>query len=440
MRIHTDVHRQGWLILAALTAMNLLNYTDRYLVTALLPNIAADLHLSDSAGGLLGTAFMVVYFVVSPFFGWVGDRGRRPLWLGVGVGIWSLATGAAGLARGLTELFLARAAVGVGEAAYGTIAPSMLADSFAPAKRGRIMALFSVAMPVGAALGYLLGGVLGARVGWRSAFFWVGLPGVALAICGMLMPDPPRGAYDPEPGPGGPPRSAGGSHRGDSRRLGRPAPTASVYCSLWRNRRFVWTVAGYTAYTFALGGMAFWMPTYIIRVHHRDQASGMLLFGGLTVVTGICGTLLGGWLGDLALRRHPNGYVHLNIFSMLAATVAAVGAVCAPTFPLWMAATGVTQIFAFLSVGPVNAILIDAVPSAVRATATAVCIFFIHLFGDAISPLIIGALSDRYGLTTAMLMVPGVFLLAAVLWQRCLGSGQTSKLDDAMRLDEPSSP
>ena len=184
--------------LALLTAMNILNYIDRYVITAMLPSIQRDLQLDDRQGGMLGTAFIVVYFLASPGFGWLGDRKRRPRLLAAGVGVWSLATASAGLAKSVAALFVARAAVGIGEAAYGTIAPALLADHFPKAVRGRIMSYFYLATPVGAALGYLLGGALGAAYGWRNTFYMVGLPGLVLAIAAWFMQDPPRGRFDIE--------------------------------------------------------------------------------------------------------------------------------------------------------------------------------------------------------------------------------------------------
>ena len=387
----------AWMPLLALTSMNMLNYIDRYVITALLPNIQKDLGLSDGAGGMLGTAFMVVYFVVSPFFGWMGDRGKRPLWLAIGVGLWSLATAAAGFANSFVSLFIARASVGIGEAAYGTISPSLLADYFPPEKRGRIMAFFYVAIPVGGALGYLLGGVLGAHFGWRHAFLFVGAPGLFLAAWAAMLHDPPRGQYD-----------AAKSHLKGSVR--------AVYLSLLRNRLYVCTVLGYTAYTFAIGGMSFWMPSYMMRERGAEQASGMMLFGGTTVVAGMLGTLIGGWLGDFLLKRSDKGYVWVNALSMLGAAGGTAAMLAMPDFNLFMVCLSFAQICAFMSTGPVNAIIINSVPAEARATAVAMSIFTIHLLGDSISPTLIGSLSDNSSLGNAMRIVPVVFVLAGAIW------------------------
>jgi MFS family permease len=197
--------------LAVLTFINLFNYLDRFVVASLVESLrASELKLSDVQSGALMTGFIVVYMVASPLFGVLGDRGSRPRLLALGVFVWSLATAAAGLARSFAALFAARAAVGIGEAAYGTIAPSLLADYFPREKRGRVYAIFFCAIPIGSALGYIVGGWADTHLGWRSAFFVAGLPGLLLALLALTLPDPPRGVMDtPEEVPAGEPTKAG---------------------------------------------------------------------------------------------------------------------------------------------------------------------------------------------------------------------------------------
>ena len=377
--------------------MNLVNYIDRYIVTALLPDMQNDLHMTDTQAGFLGTAFIVVYLLASPFFGWIGDHGRRPAWLAAGVGVWSMATAATGLARHYTSLIGARTLVGIGEAAYGTLAPSLIADYFSKSTRGRILSYFYLATPVGCALGYLLGGLLGARYGWRSAFGWVGIPGIFLAAIALLLPDPPRGSADAAPM--------------------QPASTwRSASLALAKNRLYLWTVAGYTAYTFALGGLAFWAPSYMIRVRHYEQAQGMLIFGGITIATGCLGTLLGGFLGDKMLRRSRHGYCIINAVSMLGATFGTVLALVVPSNNIFLGCLIFAQINIFLSTGPVNALIVGAVPAHYRSTAIALSVFCIHLLGDSISPTLMGGLADNTSLADAMLSVPAFFAVAGILW------------------------
>jgi MFS family permease len=395
--------RRAWWPLGVWTAINLLNYIDRYVITAVLPNIQAELHLDDRQGGLLGTAFIVVYLLVSPAFGWVGDRGNRPRWMSLGVALWSVATAAGAFVHGLAGLILARGLVGVGEAAYGNIGPALLADSFPRALRGRVLSVFFLATPVGAALGYLLGGVLGQHLGWRAAFLWVGAPGLLLAGAACAMPDPPRGAFDTDAASG--PSALG---------------LAEVYRALGRNRLYVGTVAGLVAYTFALGGLAFWMPSYMMRVRGFSQAEGMMTFGAISVGTGVVGTVAGGWLGDRLLRVTRKGYTWLSVGAMGVGAVATYWALVATHPTEFLVSLIIAQLALFLNFGPVNALIVNCVPAGMRATAMATSTFCIHAFGDAISPTLIGSVSDATNLQRGMLVVPAFFVVAGVLWATTL--------------------
>ncbi|MBN1960371.1 MAG: MFS transporter [Deltaproteobacteria bacterium] len=380
-----------------LTLVNLFNYIDRFIIAALFPDIERELGISHFQSGLLATAFILVYALTSPVFGWGGDRGVRTRWIGVGVAIWSVATALAGFAKNFATIFAARATVGVGEAAYATISPALLSDLVPKSKRGRAMAVFFLAIPVGSALGYILGGVLGSRFGWRHSFFIVGAPGLLLALLLWFMRDPERGRFD------------------DKDEL-KKTPLAQTYKELLHNRTYLWTVAGYIAYTFAIGGLANWMPSYIRVTFNLSAERGMLIFGGITVVTGILGTLLGGAIGDLLQARSPNGYAWLNIVAMVIGAGLAFSALTATTQIdfLWRLALG--ELFIFANTGPVNAQIVNTVRPSIRATASATAILAIHVLGDAISPPLIGAVADKSNLAQAMLIVPACFLLAGILW------------------------
>src|SRR5215472_7269126 len=187
--------------LAVLTLIILFNYLDRYVVSSLVESLKkSELALADTQAGALATAFLVVYMLTSPIFGRLGDRSKRPRLLAIGGGIWSLATALGGFARNFIGLFAARATVGIGEAAYGTVAPALLADYFPKERRGRVFAVFFAAIPIGSAAGYILGGTAEQRFGWRAAFWISGGPGLLLALACLLLSDPPRGGQDPEVG------------------------------------------------------------------------------------------------------------------------------------------------------------------------------------------------------------------------------------------------
>jgi MFS family permease len=384
--------------LALLTLLNFVNYIDRFILAAVLPRIKTDLGLSDFELGLLANAFLVTYFVVSPLFGRLGDRGPRTRLMAAGVAVWSLATATAGLARNFAQLFMARGVVGMGEAAYATISPALLSDYFPPERRGRAFAVFYVAIPVGAAMGFLLGGALERAFGWRSAFLLVGLPGLILAALTLTAPDPPRGSCD-------------GQIDGPS-----AAPWGDTLRALVRNRTYVGTVLGYAAYTFAVGGLAVWMPTYLERVRGLELARADFLVGSVTVAAGLGGTFAGGSLGDFLSRRLPHGHLWLSGVSALLAIFPAWLALTAPSSVVYQGAFFAAEFLLFLSTGPINVVIVSAVHVSTRAMAMAVSIFTIHALGDAISPPLIGKIADLTGLGRAVMVVPVAITASGFLW------------------------
>jgi predicted MFS family arabinose efflux permease len=386
-------------VLALLLAVNLLNYIDRQVLFAVFPLVKADLRLSDTALGFLGSAFMFCYMLSAPLFGWLGDRTRRPRLAAAGLGIWSIATASAGIARSYGTLLAARTAVGVGEASFGTVSPGLLADFFPRESRGRILSWFYLAIPVGSAVGYLAGGLIGHSLGWHAAFLMVGLPGLLLVLPLLRLREPTRGDAPAEP-------------------QGTDTGPAS-YGALFANRSFILNTLAMAAMTFALGGLAQWLPSFLNRVHGLDVARGNTLFGGITVVAGILGTLTGGWLGDRFQRRSSRGYLLVSGWGLLLGAPIAFFALASPGLTGCLAAIFWAEFFLFLNTGPLNTVIVNVTRPEVRAMAFAANIFFIHLLGDAISPTIIGWLSDQWGLQTALLVAPAAIVLAALFCFLC---------------------
>src|SRR5262245_32732802 len=191
-----NLRRQARLAVALLFGVNFLNYIDRYVIAAVLPLIQAEFRIDDTRAGYLVSTFVVAYMLASPLTGWLGDRWPRRYLVGSGVLLWSLATVASGLASGYRSLLAARSFIGIGEAGFGAVSPTIISDLFPRERRGRMLAFFYVAIPVGSALGYLLGGMVSARQGWRAAFFLAGVHGVLLGLLAFRMHEPPRGAGD----------------------------------------------------------------------------------------------------------------------------------------------------------------------------------------------------------------------------------------------------
>jgi MFS family permease len=411
--------------LAILTLVNLFNYLDRFVVSALVESLKnSELHLSDAQLGALATGFILVYMLTSPIFGTLGDRGNRPRLIAFGVGIWSIATALGGVARNFGSLFAARATVGVGEAAYGTVSPALLADYFPAEQRGRVFSVFFAAIPIGSAAGYVLGGLIDHQFGWRAAFFVAGLPGLLLAWMVSRLADPPRGAQDAHD-------STVPVHAPVAK-----APLAA-YLELLRNVPYVLTVLGYAAYTFALGALAFWTPAFLERERGVARLDATVQFGAIVVVTGFVGTFFGGWLGDRLLPRFKESYLWVSGAATLAAVPFAWIAFTARDRGVYTAAIVVAEILVFISTGPVNSAIVNVVAPERRATAVALSILAIHLLGDVPSPPLIGAISDTSSLEHAMLILPFAFGLSGLIWLYAAFRGERVKASPA---PSPSSP
>jgi MFS family permease len=390
--------RQAKYALAILTFINLFNYIDRWVVAAVIEPIKQSLRLTDTQLGVIGAGFIVVYAVTSPIFGALGDRRARPPLIALGVAIWSMATGLAGFARGFWTLFLARSTVGVGEAAYGTIAPAILSDLFPIERRGRVFAFFFAAIPVGSAAGYVLGGLADRYFGWRAAFWIAGFPGLLLALLVLVVKDPPRGQQDVRPA------------------VASGAGLRHVYRDLFQNRPYVLAVLGYAAYTFALGGLGFWMPAFLERERGMARSDATVTFGAIVIVTGFVGTFLGGWLGDRLLTRTKQSYLWVSgIATLLAAPMTLLG-LMHPNKTVYLTALTIAEVLIFVSTGPVNSAIVNAVPPFERATAVGLSVFMMHVLGDIPSPPLIGALSDASSLERGILIVPLAIVAAGAIW------------------------
>ena len=260
----TDTPRAGCgiagaqLALGLLLAINLFNYIDRYVLAAVEDQIQHDFGSTEAQTGLLATAFLLSYMCFAPVFGWLADRYSRWTLVGVGVLVWSIASGATGLATGIGIMLATRVFVGIGEAAYGPAAPTIIADLYPIERRGQVLAWFYVAIPVGSALGYLLGGqVLHLGFTWHYAFFIVVPPGILLSLWAMFMRDPRKM------------RGGSGTINSGLEATRTPPAKMSDYKQLIRIPSYVYNTLGMAAMTFATGGLAFWIPRYLVwrKVH-----------------------------------------------------------------------------------------------------------------------------------------------------------------------------
>lgn len=394
--------------LGILTGINLLNYVDRYIPAGALPLILASFGASDSQGGLLQSLFMLPYALISPLVGNLGDRRPRFPLAGLGVLVWSLATFGSGLAPTFGLLLVARVVIGVGEASYTVVTPSLLGDYYPSERRGRILAIFYAAIPVGSAIGFVVGSAVGTHLGWRWAFFLAGVPGAILALALFLFRDPPRGALDPDHAPGQ--ATAGGD---------APAlPFATALRMLVARRSYLFNVAAQTVYTFAMGGLASWMPTFFFRERGLPLAEAGIVFGGIVCLSGFIGTLVGGQLGDRLAVRAPTGAFLFSGVALVLSLPFSMLAILMRSPAIFWPGMFMTLMLLFLNTGPLNAAMANVLPATVRSRGFGLSTMSIHLLGDALSPVLIGLASDRWGLelpilfTSMLLVLSGLILLA----------------------------
>jgi MFS family permease len=394
--------------LVLLLVINLFNYVDRQVLAAVEPEIRRDLQLGSDARfwmGLLSTAFIVTYMVIAPVFGWLAERTSRWLLVGIGVIIWSVASGASGLewGVGLTAafwlLFVTRCFVGVGEGAYGPVAPTMISDLYPVKDRGRVLAWFYLAIPVGGALGYALGEAIMRALSWHWAFFAVVPPGLALGVWCFFMPEPPRGQADAVKGM--PKRKAG----------------LRDYVDLLKIPSYTLNTLGMTAMTFAIGALAYWMPDYLEQMQVEDVfgIGPRTVFGGLTALSGLIATLSGGLAGDWLRPRFPGSYFLVSALAMMLGFPMLLLFLWAP-FPLAWLFAFLAVFCLFFNTGPTNTILANVTHPAVRATGFALNILIIHALGDAISPPVVGIIAERTSMTFAFGVVSVLMLLGGLLW------------------------
>jgi MFS transporter, Spinster family, sphingosine-1-phosphate transporter len=387
--------RSARAILATLSAVNVLNYADRYVGAAMLPLILVGLGLTDAEGGLMQSAFILSYSIVSPLAGWLGDRWARLRLAAVGVFTWSAATVASGLAPSYAALLVARAVIGVGEGSYSVLTPSVLSDLYSPERRSRAFAIFYAAIPVGTAVGYAVGGTVGAAFGWRAGFFAAGIPGAFLALLLLWAVEPKRGASD-----------EAGVQPETPLRLG-PSLRA-----LWARSSYRFNTAAQILFTFSMGGLATWMPTYYVRERGLSLGEASTTFGVLLLVAGFAGTVAGGLLCDRLTHRVRSVEFTISGLGLVLSLLFTAGAVLAPSPAVFWPCTFATLLLLFLNIGPLNAALANVLPPDLRARGFAITTMAMHLFGDAASPWLIGVASDRVGLT-APILGSGVLLATA---------------------------
>ncbi|KEO82115.1 spinster family MFS transporter [Tumebacillus flagellatus] len=377
-------------ILLLFLLMNIINYVDRQVVSGVLPLLKEHFTLTDAALGLLGTAFMITYSLTAIPFGAWSDRWLPHKVAAIGVAVWSVATVSSALAWSFASLFLFRALVGVGEAAYVSTASTILSGTYEEGKRSGILGIFNLGMPIGGAIGVVLGGWIGTKFGWQWAFFLVGVPGLILAYLAWKLPLQKTAA---------PPR---------------PKFKLSELGTLIQNRAFFWATLGYAGISFAFGAIVLFVPTFFQRELGYELGTATMLAGALQVGAGLLGAPIGGWVADFWQKRDKRGRAYTLVLAMTAS------ALC-----LWLGLIFHSLILFFLSaffmlwhVGVAAALIFDVTDASVWNTANALAMFTMHLLGDIPSPVIVGYISDKFSLTTAFAVMPIALLLASLFFWR----------------------
>lgn len=390
----TTAVRTAGIALFLLTSLNLFNFIDRYVLPGVQPIIQQDFHINDAQVGTLTSAFFLTYMLIAPLTGWMGDRFPRKPLIVAGALIWSAATLLTATVHSYQTLLIRHAAVGIGEATFSIFAPALLADFYPEEERNRVLSIFYVTIPVGGALGYLLGGELGQAYGWRMPFYVAAAPGVLIALAFWLfVREPERGAADTV----------------------QITEQRSSYLGLLHNPAFWTATLGMAMWTFSVGGISTWLPTFFHRFAGYSVAGAGLTAGEITAVDGLLATIAGGWLAQIWLRRNYRALYLISAWSAILAIPFGVVVFFGP-LRVMLPAAYVAEFWIFFSTGPLNAAIVNSVSAPIRATAISVNLFMIHLLGDFPSPHFIGWVSDKHnlrvglGATLITLAISGVIL------------------------------
>lgn len=380
--------------LVVLTLLNLVNYVDRSVLFAVQPLVQAEFRISKAQLGYLTSAFLLCYMAAAPFVGPLAKRYSRKTIIVLGAIFWSALTLLTAVTHTYTELLIRHTLVGIGEATFVTLAPTFVADLFPEKQRGRILGVFYLAIPVGTAAGYLLGGHLGPVHGWRFPFYIAGAPGFVLALIVLFLREPKPGQFDSV----------------------KATPQRSTLLGLARNPAFWTSTLGMAAMSFALGGIQVWMPTFLSEARHYTLESADFMFGLIIVADGILASLIGGWLGDLLLPKMKGSYYFVSALSMAIGVPIMIVALFFKG-PVMVPAIAVAAFFLLLNTAPLNAAVINSVNAPMRAMALAVNIWIIHILGDVPSPTMMGYIADRRSLQSAFVLpVVAMVVSSAILF------------------------
>jgi predicted MFS family arabinose efflux permease len=417
--------------LILLFAVNLLNFFDRQLPGALGEPIRREFDLNDTALGLLGTVFTLIYAAVGVPIGRLTDQWIRTRLVGIGVAVWSVLTAASGIAWSYGALVVARLGVGVGEATCSPASQSLIGDLFPRSQRSRALGVFMLGLPLGLCLAYVTGGFLGHAFGWRACFILAAIPGLIVSYLVLRLPEPPRGVVD---------------------EVSSASEVSSPYKSVLRIRTMWWIILSGALHNFNMYAINAFQTPYLQRFHEL----GLREANGVSAITlgavGVIGLLVGGWASDRLSARRPDGRLLLATFTMLAAAPCVYVALAQPAGALvaFMIPMGVGIALTFVYYATVYAAIQDVVEPRLRGTAVALYFFAMYVLGASLGPVVTGMLSDAAarremlaagattmteafrasGLHDAMYIIPALALVCAGV---LFAASRTTTADIAVR-------
>ena len=365
--------------LTVLFAINLLNFFDRQLPSAIAEPLRKEWALTDAQIGWLATAFTLLYAVVGVPFGRLSDRQARPRLLSLGVAVWSMLTAASGVAWNYAALFVARLGVGVGEASCAPASSSLIGDLYRAKHRGRAISFFMLGLPVGSFLGNFIGGRLAAAHGWRFPFYVACIPGIILALLALTISEPARGAAETSP-------TAGRTHDG------------SPYWRVLRIPTMRWMIVSGALFNFNMYAIGTFLPAFLSRYHalHLKEANQVAAISFSLV--GVPGLLLGGWIADHFGKSRPDGRLLVSCFAVFLEAPLIYLALQRQPGDLagFIPVMGVGCLLGYFYYSGVYATIQDVTPPSLRGTAMALYFLIMYLIGGSFGPVITGRLSDHF--------------------------------------------
>jgi len=375
-----------WYALFVLFAINTMNFFDRQILGAVGEPIRKEFGLSDASLGLLGTAFTLLYAFVGVPLGVLADRIGRKGILSAGVFVWSLLTAGSGMAQSYWQIFALRLGVGVGEASCAPAATSLIGDLFPANWRAKALAIFMLGLPVGVALSFAVSGTIAKQYGWRAAFLVAGLPGVSCAIAVLFIKEPKRGASETH--------DIGGQKR-----------EGSPYLNVLKSPTMIWIILSGAVHNFNMYAIGAFITPFLMRYHGLDiqQANfvSMLVYG----VMGAPGLLIGGLIGDWAMKRRKDGRMLLGAGAILLSVPTVYFALNTPkgSTTLFLVLMGLACALMYFYYSTVYSTIQDVTEPASRGTAMAVYFFAMYVLGASMGPYATGLLSDFFTRRTASL-------------------------------------